>query len=133
LPPLRGGGSRLPARSNWGKVADAFRANFERRLALGAACEPERSVRPMTVVVPDVDTKETLEVTAAEDQEMVEAVGVHGSHLPLRIGVRVRRPHGRPDHPNALGAKHLVEAAARSLDSCLDTVDRTLTVQNPHG
>jgi hypothetical protein len=38
-------------------------------------CEPERPVWPVSVVVPDVNPKDSLEMASAEDQEMVEAVG----------------------------------------------------------
>jgi hypothetical protein len=40
--------------------------------------EHECSVRPVPVVVQSVDTKDTLEMASAEDQEMVEAVGAYG-------------------------------------------------------
>ena len=41
-------------------------------------CEPERPVWPVSVVVPHVNPKDTLEMASAEDQEMLEAVGAYG-------------------------------------------------------
>jgi hypothetical protein len=73
--------------------------------------EPEGPVRPVPVVVTHIDTQDTFEVSATEDQEMIEAVGAHGAHPTLRVSVRVRRPYRRPDHPDTLGTKDLVEPA----------------------
>ena len=71
-------------------------------------------------------------MAAAEDQEMVEAVGAHGPHPPLRVGVRVRRPHRRPDHPHALGTEHLVEPAAELRVPVMDKQPERLIVAELH-
>ena len=54
---------------------------------------------PVLVVMPPVDAEHVLEVTAAEDQDPVEAVGAEGADPVLGVGVRVRRLDGRADHP----------------------------------
>jgi hypothetical protein len=51
---------------------------------------------------------------------MVEAIGAHGAHPALGIGVRVRRPHRRLDHVDALAAEDLVEAAAEPRVAVMD-------------
>jgi hypothetical protein len=56
-------------------------------------------------------------MASAEDQEMVEAVGAYGPYPPLRVGVRIGRPHRRPDPPDALGVEDLVEAASPNFES----------------
>jgi hypothetical protein len=49
--------------------------------------EPERPVRAVLVVVPDVDLQDLLEVAATDDQQPVQALGADRSDPPL--GVRV--------------------------------------------
>jgi hypothetical protein len=44
-------------------------------------------VRPLRVVVVDVDAQDALEVTAVEDQQPVEAFGADGSDEALGDGV----------------------------------------------
>ena len=74
--------------------------------------ELERAVRPVGVVVLDVDAQHALEVAAVEDQQPVEAVAADGADEALGDGVCLRCPHGRLDDPDAAGAEHLVERAA---------------------
>jgi hypothetical protein len=60
----------------------------------------------------DVDSKDLLQMPPPNDQQPVEALGAHGSNPAFRMGVRIGRPHGRQQHPGALRAEHVVEAAA---------------------
>jgi hypothetical protein len=74
--------------------------------------EVERAVRPLGVVVLDVDTQDTFEVAAVEDQQPVEALDADGFDEPLGDGVCLRRPDRRLDDPDASSAERLVEEAA---------------------
>jgi hypothetical protein len=65
--------------------------------------ELERAVGPVFVVVPRVDTKDTFEMAASEDENAIQAVAADGSHPALGVGVRVRRLHWRPDHVDPVG------------------------------
>jgi hypothetical protein len=57
--------------------------------------ECESAVRALAGVVLDVDAKDSFEVAAADDQEVVEAFGPDGADEPLGVGVRLRRANGR--------------------------------------
>jgi energy-coupling factor transporter ATP-binding protein EcfA2 len=72
----------------------------------------ERAVWPVLVVMAAVDAEDVLEVASAENQDSVEAVSADRAHPAFGVGVRVRGLNGRPDHPDALGAKDLVEGVA---------------------
>jgi hypothetical protein len=54
----------------------------------------ERSVRPMSVVVLDVDPQDLLKVSAADNQQPVQTLGTHRPDPPFRVSVRVRPPAG---------------------------------------
>ena len=71
--------------------------------------EPKRSVWAMLVVVLDVHPEDLLQVTTADDQQPVQALGADGTDPPLRVGVRVWRLDRRDEHLGALGAEHVVE------------------------
>ncbi len=53
------------------------------------------SVRPMNVVVLDIDPEHLLEVTASDDQQPVQALGADGPDPAFRMGVRVGGLHRR--------------------------------------
>jgi hypothetical protein len=53
--------------------------------------QPERPVRPMRVVVLDVDLKDLLEVATSDDQQPVQALGAHRLDPAFRVGVGSRR------------------------------------------
>src|SRR6266699_7060002 len=74
--------------------------------------QPKRSVWAVLVVVLDIDPQGLLEVTAADDQEAVKALGAAGPHPPLREGVGVGCLHGCHQHLGALRAEHVVEGTA---------------------
>ena len=73
--------------------------------------QPERPVWTMPVVVLDIDPEDLFQVTSADDQQPVEALGADGTDPTLRMGVRVRRPDRRHQHFGPLGAEHVVEPA----------------------
>jgi transposase InsO family protein len=66
-------------------------------------------MRPLRVVVVDVDAEHPLEVASVEDQQPVETLGADGSDEALRDGVRLRRPHRRLQDPDALAAEDFIE------------------------
>src|SRR5206468_9450244 len=53
--------------------------------------EVERTVRPPAVVVAHIDAEHVLELTAAENQEPVEALAADAADPALDVRVRVRR------------------------------------------
>src|SRR6266568_1448691 len=74
--------------------------------------QPKRSVWTVLVLVPDVDPQDLLEVTAADDQQPIKALGADGPHPSLRIGVGVGRLHRRDQHLGVFRAEHVIEPAA---------------------
>jgi len=71
--------------------------------------EIDTSVRALSVVVADILTKYSFEVTVAQNDEPVEAFGADRPHPSFRESVGPRRSNWRLDHPHSLGAEHLVE------------------------
>ena len=69
-------------------------------------------MRPAPVVVPAVDAEHVLEMSSAEDQDPVEAVGADRADPAFGVGVRVRRLDRCADHLDGLGAEDLVEGVA---------------------
>ena len=67
----------------------------------------ERAVRPLPVVVVDVNTQHAFEVV--EDQQPVKALGAHGSDEALGDRVRFGRANRRPDDLDAFAAEAAVE------------------------
>jgi hypothetical protein len=57
----------------------------------------ERAVGSVLVVVPTVDAENVFEVSAAEDEDLVETMGADGAHPAFGVGVRVRRLDRRAD------------------------------------
>jgi hypothetical protein len=74
--------------------------------------EPERTVRPVPVVVLCVHAQDTFEMSASEDEDAIQAVAADRAHPALGVGVRVRGLHGCPDHLDPLGTEDLVESTA---------------------
>jgi hypothetical protein len=66
----------------------------------------------MLVVVPGVDPKDLRKVTAADDQQPVQALGADATNPPFGQGVRVGRLHRRHEHVDSLRPEHVVEPAA---------------------
>ena len=79
----------------------------------GFGCpEFEGTMRPLAVVVVDVDAEHAFEVTAVEDQQPVETLGTYGPDEALRDRVCLRRSHWCPHDPGALATEDFVEGAA---------------------
>ena len=69
----------------------------------------ERPVGTMAVVVPDVDPKDLLKVTAADDQQPVQAFGTSGPNPPFGEGIRVGRLYRRHKHVHTFRPEHVIE------------------------
>jgi hypothetical protein len=67
-------------------------------------------MRTLPIVVVDVVTKYSFEVTTTENEDRVEAFSPNGPHPTLRVGVGPWRSDRRLDHVDVFGAEHLVEA-----------------------
>jgi hypothetical protein len=67
------------------------------------------SVRPLAVVVADVLAKDSFERSMSQNEQPVKAFCTHGPHPAFRVGIGSRRSNRCFDHPDALGAKYLVE------------------------
>ena len=93
----------------------------------------ERSVRPMSVVVVDIDTQDLLKVSAADNQQPVQTLGTHRADPTLRIGVGVRGADRRPDHRDALRGQHRVEGRRELGIAIVDEEagGRALVLQRP--
>ena len=72
--------------------------------------ESKATVRPMLIVMPDVVAKDCFEMMTAENERPVEALFPYSPYPPFRDRVRAGRSDGRPDHLDAFGDEHLVEA-----------------------
>jgi hypothetical protein len=74
--------------------------------------ETNSTMRPLRVVVVDVDAETAFEVAAVEDQQPVETLRTDGSDETLGNGVRSRRPHRCLHGVDAFAAQNLVEGGA---------------------
>jgi hypothetical protein len=74
--------------------------------------ELEGAVRPLAVVVVDVDSQHAFEVTAVQDQQPVKTLGAHGPDETFGDRVRLRRPERRLHDADAFAARDLVGGAA---------------------
>jgi hypothetical protein len=72
-------------------LAGRIRADEVEAMTRCGWSQAERAVRPMRVVVLDVDAPDVFELLAACDQEPVEAVAADGADPALGERVRVRR------------------------------------------
>ena len=68
-------------------------------------------MRPVRVVVVDIDPKHSLELPAVHDQQPVEALGTDGADETLGDRVCLRRSHRRLDDLDPLAAEDRVELA----------------------
>src|SRR5918994_5220304 len=98
------------------------------RIAAIGREEVKRAVRPVLVVVAAVDAENALEMPAAEDEDAVETLSAESAHPALGVGVRVRRPDGRADHPEALSPEDLVEGVAELRVAVVDEKPERLLV-----
>jgi hypothetical protein len=75
-------------------------------------------MRPLAVVVVDVDGEHAFEVTPVEDQQPVEILGTHSPDEALGDRVRFRRSQRRPHDPDALATEEFVEGAGEDSVRC---------------
>jgi IS6 family transposase len=69
----------------------------------------QAAVRAALVVMLDVESQDTNELMATDDQQLVEAFPADRPYPALGDGIRVERPHGRADHLGPGQAPHVVE------------------------
>ena len=74
--------------------------------------ELQRPMRPVPVVVLDVDSQDLLQVPATHDEQPVQALGPHRPDPALGVGVSVWCLHRRDQHLGVLRTEHVVEPAA---------------------
>src|SRR5437870_3058963 len=72
--------------------------------------ETESAMGPGTVVVVDVGGQHPLEMATVPYQDPVQALGPHGAHPALGVGVGTRSPHRRLHDPDTVGREGSVEA-----------------------
>ncbi len=77
-------------------------------------------MRPVAVVMVDVHAKHPLELSAAEDQDPVEAVAADGADPALRERVGLRRPERCADDLDALASEDLIEDVAELAVAVVD-------------
>jgi len=87
----------------------------------GIGCGESKSpVRPVPVVVTDVDNQDMFEVGAADNENVVEALSPDGADPMFGVGVRDRGPHRRADDMGTNRTPHVVEGPGE-----LDFVSRS--------
>src|SRR4029450_104176 len=74
--------------------------------------KPERPMRPMHVVMLDVDAQHPLQVAASYDQQQVQALSADRADPTLCKRVGVRRLDRRQDDLGTLGPEEIVESSA---------------------
>ena len=74
--------------------------------------EVEPAMGPAAVVVGGIGPERPIQMTPTEDQRPVEALGPDPLDHPLGVGIRVRGPDRREDHPDAFGTDNLIERSA---------------------
>jgi hypothetical protein len=84
------------------------------------------------VVVAAVDAEHVFEMSAAENEDPVQAVGAEGAHPAFGEGVRVRGLDRRADHLDPLGAEDLVEGAAVLAVAIVDEKSERLVISELH-
>jgi hypothetical protein len=106
-------------------------AAFDLRVARWSGCasrfgrdERERAMRPLRVVVGHVGAEHVREVAAADDQHPVETLGAHRTDETFGVGVRLRRPDRRMDHPDPFATKDLVESRTELAVAVVDQEPR---------
>ena len=77
-------------------------------------------MRPVAVVVVDIDTEYLLELSPADDQDPVEAVAPDGADPALGERVRLRRAEGCADDLDTVASEDLVEHVAELAVAIVD-------------
>src|SRR3954464_8924997 len=73
--------------------------------------QQERAMRPVGVVVVDIDAQDALKLPAAADQEPVEAIAAYRADPAFGERVCLRRPKWGADDLDAFAAEDLIESA----------------------
>ena len=73
--------------------------------------KPQRSMRTVLVVMPDIDPKDLLKVAAPNNEQPVQTLGADRAHPALGVRVRPWCPHWRDEDLGAFVADHVVEGA----------------------
>ena len=81
-------------------------------------------MRAFAVVMLDVDPQDMFEMSAADDQEPVEALVADRADESLRVGVRLRRLHQRVDDRDSFAAEQLVEGGGELAVAVVDQEPR---------
>jgi hypothetical protein len=93
-------------------AASDLRAGLRPRVQAGMGrLKIEAPMRPGPVVVLDVGGEHALQVTPAEDEDVVEALPTNGAYPALRERVRLRRADGRLHDGQSFCSEDLVEAS----------------------
>ncbi len=71
--------------------------------------QTEPSVWSLVVVMADVDSEHALQMCPIPDEEPVETLRPHRPDPAFGVGVGARRPHGRTEHLDGLGAEDLIK------------------------
>jgi hypothetical protein len=77
-------------------------------------------MRPVAVVMVDVDTEHVVELSPTDDQDPVEAVASDSADPALGERVRLRRPKRCADDLDAFASKDLVERVAELAVAIVD-------------
>jgi hypothetical protein len=77
-------------------------------------------MRPMAVVMVDIDAQHLLELSPADDQDPVEAVPADGADPAFGERVRLRGPERCADDLDAFASEGLVEDAAELAVAIVD-------------
>jgi hypothetical protein len=106
---------RRPARTH-GSPTEPISSHDPRRRRQGNwhagsewRCLPQGAVRAVAVGMVGVLGQHRPQLPTADDQHPVQQLPPDGAHPPLGVGVGLRRPHRRAQHPDSLGREHRVE------------------------
>ena len=89
---------------------EAIGGHIRRIRSLVRRPETETAVGPLGVVVGDVEAKDPLQMSAAEHDRPVEALGPDGPHPSLGEGIGPGSPERGEDDLDAVACEHRVEA-----------------------
>jgi hypothetical protein len=87
--------------------------------------QAERAMGTMLVEVTHVDAQDVHELSAAEDEDTVEALAPDAADPALEVGGRGRRLEGRVDHADPVPGEDRVEGAGELLVAVVDRVIRS--------
>jgi hypothetical protein len=92
--------------------------------------ERQASVRPMSVVMINVDGQDALEVTRIQNEQPIETFGTDRPNESFRDRVRLRRLNRRANDTNIGATKYLVKAS-RKFAIAIRISQRTGSARSP--